>query len=42
MAHHVTLIKSKISGLDVLARTALGGQLHKAIYFDDGDITAIP
>ncbi|HVQ95546.1 MAG TPA: helix-turn-helix transcriptional regulator [Mycobacteriales bacterium] len=35
--------KGKISGQDVLARfaAALGGQLHQAIYFDDGDITAI-
>ena len=35
--------RGKISGHDVLARyaTALGGQLHQAIYFDDGDITAI-
>jgi hypothetical protein len=31
------------SGQDVLARyaTALGGRPHQAIYFDDGDITAI-
>jgi hypothetical protein len=35
--------RGKISGQDVLARyaTALGGKLHQAIYFDDGDITAI-
>ena len=35
--------RGKISGQDVLARyaTALGGHLHQAIYFDDGDITAI-
>lgn len=35
--------QGKISGHDVLARyaTALGGRLHQAIYFDDGDITAI-
>lgn len=35
--------KGKISGQDVLARfaAALGDQLHQAIYFDDGDITAI-
>jgi DNA-binding XRE family transcriptional regulator len=35
--------KGKISGQDVVARfaAALGGQLHQAIYFDDGDITAI-
>ena len=33
----------KVSGHDVLARyaAALGGRLHQAIYFDDGDITAI-
>ncbi|HKD96881.1 MAG TPA: helix-turn-helix transcriptional regulator [Micromonosporaceae bacterium] len=32
-----------ISGQDVLARfaAALGGQLHQAIYFDDGNIAAI-
>lgn len=32
-----------ISGQDVLARfaAALGGRLHQAIYFDDGDIAAI-
>ncbi|QYN33527.1 helix-turn-helix domain-containing protein [Pseudonocardia sp. DSM 110487] len=35
--------RGKISGQDVLARyaTALGGRLHQAIYFDDGNITAI-
>lgn len=35
--------QGKVSGNDVLARyaTALGGRLHQAIYFDDGDITAI-
>jgi hypothetical protein len=35
--------RGKISGHDVLARcaTATGGRLHQAIYFDDGDITAI-
>jgi DNA-binding XRE family transcriptional regulator len=35
--------RGKISGQDVLTRyaTALGGRLHQAIYFDDGDITAI-
>ena len=35
--------RGKVSGNDVLARyaTALGGRLHQAIYFDDGDITAI-
>jgi ribosome-binding protein aMBF1 (putative translation factor) len=33
----------KISGQDVLARyaEALGGRLHQAIYFDNGDISAI-
>ena len=33
----------QISGTDVLARyaSALGGRLHQAIYFDDGDIAAI-
>ena len=33
----------KVSGQDVLARfaAALGGRLHQAIYFDDGDIAAI-
>jgi hypothetical protein len=33
----------RISGQDVLARfaAALGGRLHQAIYFDDGDIAAI-
>ncbi|WP_129840226.1 helix-turn-helix transcriptional regulator [Streptomyces sp. RFCAC02] len=32
-----------ISGQEVLTRyaAALGGQLHQAIYFDDGDIAAI-
>jgi len=32
-----------IAGHDVLARfaAALGGRLHQAIYFDDGDIAAI-
>ncbi|MEU3538488.1 hypothetical protein [Streptomyces paromomycinus] len=32
-----------ISGQDVLARfaVALGGRLHQAIYFVDGDIAAI-
>lgn len=32
-----------ISGQEVLARfaEALGGRLHQAIYFDDGDIAAI-
>jgi hypothetical protein len=31
------------SGLEVLARyaAALGGRLHQAIYFEDGDIAAI-
>ena len=35
--------RGKISGHDVLARyaTALGGRLHQAIYFADGDVTAI-
>jgi len=35
--------QGKISGQDVLARyaAALGGTLHQAIYFDDGDIAAI-
>jgi DNA-binding XRE family transcriptional regulator len=35
--------RGKISRQDVLARyaAALGGRLHQAIYFDDGDITAI-
>jgi len=35
--------RGKVSGHDVLARfaVALGGRLHQAIYFDDGDITAI-
>lgn len=35
--------RGRVSGQDVLARhaLALGGRLHQAIYFDDGDITAI-
>ncbi|MQA16560.1 MAG: helix-turn-helix domain-containing protein [Pseudonocardiaceae bacterium] len=35
--------QGKVSGHDVLVRyaTALGGRLHQAIYFDDGDIAAI-
>nr|WP_322762152.1 helix-turn-helix transcriptional regulator [Frankia sp. Cr2] len=35
--------EGKISGQDVVARfaAALGGRLHQAIYFDDGDITTI-
>jgi DNA-binding XRE family transcriptional regulator len=35
--------RGQISGQEVLARyaAALGGQLHQAIYFDDGDIAAI-
>ena len=35
--------QGKISGQDVLARfaEALGGRLHQAIYFEDGDIAAI-
>jgi DNA-binding XRE family transcriptional regulator len=35
--------QGKVSGQDVIARfaEALGGRLHQAIYFDDGDIAAI-
>jgi DNA-binding XRE family transcriptional regulator len=35
--------QGKVSGHEVLARfaAALGGRLHQAIYFDDGDISAI-
>lgn len=35
--------QGKVAGYDILARyaVALGGQLHQAIYFDDGNITAI-
>lgn len=35
--------QGKISGQDIVARyaTALGGRLHQAIYFDDGNIAAI-
>jgi len=35
--------QGRISGFEVLARyaAALGGRLHRAIYFDDGDIAAI-
>ena len=35
--------QGKISGQEVVARyaSALGGQLHQAIYFDDGNIAAI-
>lgn len=35
--------QGQISGQEVLARfaAALGGRLHQAIYFDDGDIAAI-
>ncbi|MBT0770458.1 helix-turn-helix transcriptional regulator [Kineosporia sp. J2-2] len=35
--------RGHISGQEVLARyaAALGGQLHQAIYFEDGDIAAI-
>lgn len=35
--------QGKVSGQDVVARyaEALGGRLHQAFYFDDGDITAI-
>lgn len=35
--------QGKVSGHEVIARfaRALGGQLHQAIYFEDGDIAAI-
>jgi len=35
--------QGKISGQEIVARyaSALGGQLHQAIYFDDGNIAAI-
>ncbi|MEV4808520.1 helix-turn-helix domain-containing protein [Micromonospora avicenniae] len=35
--------QGRISGQDVVARyaAALGGRLHQAIYFDDGDIASI-
>lgn len=35
--------QGKISGQEVLVRfaAALGGRLHQAIYFEDGDIAAI-
>jgi len=35
--------RGQMSGQEVLARyaTALGGRLHQAIYFEDGDIAAI-
>jgi DNA-binding XRE family transcriptional regulator len=35
--------QGKVSGQEIVARyaEALGGRLHQAIYFDDGDITAI-
>ena len=35
--------QGRISGFEVLARyaAALGGRLHQAIYFEDGDIAAI-
>ena len=35
--------QGRISGVEVLARyaAALGGRLHQAIYFEDGDIAAI-
>ena len=35
--------QGKISGQEVVARyaAALGGRLHQAIYFDDGNIAAI-
>jgi hypothetical protein len=37
------LEQGKVSGQEIVARyaVALGGRLHQAIYFDDGDITAI-
>ncbi|BBA99824.1 hypothetical protein RVR_6618 [Actinacidiphila reveromycinica] len=41
---HVSQIEQgHISGREVLTRyaAALGGQLHQAIYFDNGDIAAI-
>jgi hypothetical protein len=36
--------QGKVSGHDVRARfaAAIGGRLHQAIYFDDGDIAASP
>jgi DNA-binding XRE family transcriptional regulator len=35
--------QGRVAGQDVVARyaAALGGRLHQAIYFDDGDIAAI-
>ena len=35
--------QGKVAGQEVVARyaEALGGRLHQAIYFDDGDIAAI-
>lgn len=35
--------RGRVSGQEVLVRyaAALGGQLHQAIYFDDGEIAAI-
>jgi DNA-binding XRE family transcriptional regulator len=35
--------QGSVSGQDVLARfaVALGGRLHQAIYFDNGDIAAV-
>ncbi len=35
--------QGRISGVEVLARyaAALGGRLHQAIFFEDGDIAAI-
>ena len=35
--------QGKVAGQEVVARyaAALGGRLHQAIYFDDGDIAAI-
>ncbi|MFC0526814.1 helix-turn-helix domain-containing protein [Phytohabitans kaempferiae] len=35
--------QGQISGLDVVARfaAALGGRLHQAIFFEDGDVAAI-
>ena len=35
--------QGKVAGQQVVARyaSALGGRLHQAIYFDDGDIAAI-
>lgn len=35
--------QGKVSGQEVLARfaAALGGKLHQAIFFDDGDIAAV-